>query len=80
VWLLAIQALLRLLGFAEMAERLVQSRNDRVAGMNQQKLNDVEASRGQDADAAKIHDDVARLSDGELDAELRGDGAKRRNF
>jgi hypothetical protein len=72
-WLTIVAAGLKLLGLADLAAKMLQSRQDRQRGREQQQNADLNATEKQDAEGRQIDGDVARLGDDELDRRLRGD-------
>ena len=67
-WASVIVAALRFLSwFGRWAERF----SGRLQGRAEQKLKDLQAREGQASDANRIDEDVRRMSDDDLDRELR---------
>jgi endo-alpha-1,4-polygalactosaminidase (GH114 family) len=61
-----------LLDVVGMWQRWRQRQEDKQTGMDKQKMATLEAREGQASDANAIDESVRRLSDADLDAELRG--------
>lgn len=63
--------LAKALGLADLAAKLFQSAQDKQAGRNAQQQVDLSAALAGAKDAQKTRENVAVLSDAELDSELR---------
>jgi hypothetical protein len=77
VWVTLAGYALKVLGLVQWAESLYARYTAKQQGRAEQHSADLEASVKEAKDAAKISDDVRRLSDSDLDNELRNGPARK---